>query len=74
MPDTQDYKHKLTICNTYFFSTATMVVRARPIGIFTYIVCLVTGLFELLRLNVILYKVVTYDVTTFCPPFSGTEV
>jgi len=25
--DTQGYKHKLTICNTYRFSTATVVAR-----------------------------------------------
>jgi hypothetical protein len=27
--DTQGYKHTLTICNTYCFSTAIMVVRTR---------------------------------------------
>jgi len=27
--DTEDYKHTLRICNTYCFSTATMVARTR---------------------------------------------
>ena len=27
MLDTKGYKHTLTVCNTYFFSTATVVAR-----------------------------------------------
>jgi hypothetical protein len=29
MLDTQGYRHTLTICNTYCFSTATMAARTR---------------------------------------------
>jgi len=39
MPDTYGYKHTLTISNTYYFSTATMVARTRP-NITLYVHCL----------------------------------
>jgi len=29
--DKQDYKHKLKICDTYYFATAAMVARTRLI-------------------------------------------
>jgi len=41
---------------------------------YTSTACLVTGLFELLRLSVTLYNIFTYDVLSFCPPFSGKEL
>jgi hypothetical protein len=37
----QGYKHTLRLCNTYCFSTATMVARTRLIVTYKYIVCLV---------------------------------
>ena len=41
---------------------------------YTYMACLVTGLFELRRLSVILYNVFTLVVLSFCPPFWGKEL
>ena len=41
MLDTYSYKHTLRICNTYCFSTATMVALTRLNVTYTYIVCLV---------------------------------
>jgi hypothetical protein len=38
---------------------------------YTYIACIVTCLFEFLGLSVIPYNAFTYDVLSFCPPFSG---
>ena len=39
MLDTQGYRHTLIICNTYCFSTATMVTRTRLSVNYTYIAC-----------------------------------
>jgi hypothetical protein len=38
MQDTEGYKHRLRICNTYCFFTATVVVRA-PLSIMLYVCC-----------------------------------
>jgi len=40
MMDNVGYQHTLRICNTYCFSTATMVARMGPIITLYYIVCL----------------------------------
>jgi len=39
MLDTEGYKHILTICSTYYFSTATMVARTR-LSVTIYVQCL----------------------------------
>jgi len=39
MLDPQDYKHPLRICNTYCFSTATLVARTR-LSVALYVHCL----------------------------------
>jgi len=39
MPDTKGYKHTLRICNTYCFSTATLVTRKR-LNVTLYVHCL----------------------------------
>ena len=39
MPDTKGYKHTLRICNTYCFSTATVVTRKR-LNVTLYVHCL----------------------------------
>jgi len=35
MLDKQDYKHKLKVCDTYYFATAAMVARTR-LGVTLY--------------------------------------
>ena len=39
MPDNKGYKHTLRICNTYYFSTATIVTRT-PLNVTLYVHCL----------------------------------
>jgi hypothetical protein len=47
MFDTWGYKYTYRLCNTYCFSTATMVARTRPLLRYTYLACPVSLLIKL---------------------------
>jgi len=41
--DNEGYRHKFSVCNTYCFSTATVVARTRPSVTLHYLACLVNN-------------------------------